>query len=111
MMASLALAGDAMASQSRFGFVICGPARLAADPAISQAGSDADAPASSRTETATFCPVCTGGALPALILPDAPPLPAYVALDVLSPVAVTPAIAAPCFESLHKQSRGPPSLI
>jgi hypothetical protein len=109
MMASLALAGDANASQARLGFVICAPGRRFADDADPAGAGGAD---DGQSRTATFCPVCTGGAAPALILPEQPLLPAKAAaLAQPPPVAVTPAIAKPRHETECKQSRGPPHAV
>ncbi len=109
MTVALALSGGASASQSRLGFVICElqhvtPNDVASNPAQPNGKS------SGQNTAATFCPVCIGAAALALVPPEGPPLPAYVALEVPIVVAVTPAIETPRHETERKRSRAPPRL-
>lgn len=106
MMAALAFAGDANATAGRHGFVICGPPRVARDDATKTA-VDASADAAS-VDTATFCPVCTGGTSPILVVPDLPQLPAHAALDAPAPFDIAPAIHAAQHQRAPRQSRAPP---
>ena len=108
MMATLAFAGNANASQADVVHVICGPARLV------PIGADLPAPAGHNgadDDPATYCPLCaTGAATAALILPETPPQPAYTALDTAAPASVTPSPVLDRHETAPRQSRAPPTL-
>lgn len=105
LMASMTFAGDALASSSRLGFVICAPIRGSAyDDGSATAGAGDDA------STATFCPVCAGATSPAVVLPQLPVVPAYVALDTPPAVEAAPRHTIARFELGPIQSRAPPRL-
>lgn len=105
MMAALAFSGNANAAQSRIGFVLCAPSAIGDATAL-----PGDSSGETDGDTATFCPVCTGATSPALILPELPALPTYVALAGPAPTAETPAPALTRPEAQPRQSRAPPHL-
>jgi hypothetical protein len=113
MAASPAFAGEALTAQNtRLSFVICTPLRRAATSEADAATPLSDTSGDTDTSTATFCPICAGTTSPTLILPQLPPPPVYLALDVATvPVTATPAEPRPRHEVAAIQSRAPPTLI
>lgn len=108
MIASLALAGDAVAGERLAGFVICSPDHRAKNSAIASVDIDVDDSNTPPSNTTTFCPACNGATAPALVLPDASPRTVLVAMVATSEVAITPAVVVARHEAARKQSRGPP---
>lgn len=111
MIASLALAGDAVAGGQSAAFVICKPARSTENASIASPRVDSDGSAGSGSTGTILCPLCTGATVPALVLPDAAPSPVLLAQDERTAVTVTPAVTVRRYEVLRKLSRGPPQLI
>lgn len=110
MMATIGFSGEASAA-SRMGFIICGPALVASQKLASQDGNAApaaDTEPGVGTETATFCPVCTGAIAPVLALPDLPTLAPPVLHVSAAPVLVEPTAPTLRHERSKQRSRAPP---
>lgn len=108
MIARLALTGETIASRLPATFIICAPSRRISNAAIATTGLVDKTSNGSGSITPTFCPVCTGGVVPALIMPDAPE-PAFRVVHDPQPVfTLTPVIALARYEVMSRQIRGPP---
>ncbi|MCB1520393.1 MAG: hypothetical protein KDJ37_07445 [Hyphomicrobiaceae bacterium] len=114
-MAGSAMAGGADAARGSSAWIICGPLRLATSRAANQntgqlASPELDTNTGGTIEGGVSCPFCTiAGGAPALLIPDVPAMPAYIALD--QPLFWT--VAAITIEQRHafgdKRSRAPPA--
>lgn len=110
MMAVIGFSGEASAA-SRMGFIICGPALVASQKLASQDGNGApsvDTEPGLDTETATFCPVCTGVIAPVLALPELPILTPPLMRVSVAPVVVEPTTPTVRHERSKQRSRAPP---
>lgn len=111
IIATLALSGDANASERSAQIVICTPApRLGIASAVS-ATTD-NAPANNpETASATFCPVCSSGTGIAWVQPETPQLPILLDPGNQQKASYSPGIGIFRHEAMRKQIRGPPRRI
>lgn len=110
MMAALGFSGEASAA-NRLGFVICGPTLVTSQKLASQDGDAArtsDLEPGLDTETATFCPVCTGAIAPVLALPELPMLAPPLMRVSVAPLVVEPTTPTLRHERSKQRSRAPP---
>lgn len=108
MIASLALAGDAVAGERTAGLSFCAPGHVPSSTDIGAGRIDGDTSSHPGTASTAFCPACYAGSAPALVLADASLLGIQIAMDATSQVAITPAAFVSRHETERKQSRGPP---
>ena len=111
MITTLALSGDANASERSAKIVICTPApRLGIASAVS-ASNDNESPNNPETVSATFCPVCASGMGLTWVQPETPQLPILLDPGNQQKASYSPGIGIFRHEAIRKQIRGPPRRI
>ena len=108
MIASLALAGNAVAGERTAGLSFCAPGHVPSSTDIGAGRIDGDTSSHPGTASTAFCPACNASTAPALVLPDANPLTVLAAMEATAGVANTPAVFVSRHETERRQSRGPP---